>query len=72
MNKKNLEEDYIQHTLGMINAMIAGHCIGITFSAKEYGTEYHYDIGEKLRQQIEKDIRKLYKYAKKQGKLSAK
>jgi hypothetical protein len=62
---------YLENKLGLIQASIAGHCIGVSFVIKE-GGDYHYDMGEKIRLQIEKDIRQLYRYAYNQGRKDSK
>lgn len=56
---------YLDNKLGLINAMISGHCIGIVYVAKMYGEDYHYDKGEKLREYIEKEVRNIFNYGRK-------
>lgn len=63
-------ENYLQDKIGLINASIAGHSAGVSYSAKVFGRTYHYDDGEHVRQMIDKDIRKIFKYAYKLGKKS--
>ena len=73
MAKSKNQEAYLQNKIGLVNAMIAGHCIGLTFIAQEKGAkgfDYHYDMGEKVRKQVEKDMQDLYRYAFNQGRKS--
>jgi len=70
MNKKPTNK-YLEHTIGLIQASIAGTQIGANFLGLE-GKEWHYDYGVKIREMIDKDIRKLYKYAYNLGKKTLK
>ena len=35
MAKSKNQEAYLQNKIGLVNAMIAGHCIGLTIIAQE-------------------------------------
>jgi len=62
---------YLENKIGLVNATIAGHCIGLSFVAQEKGAKdffYSYEQGVRVRETIEKDLTMLYRYAYNQGK----
>lgn len=57
------EKEYLENSLARIQALVAGACIGANFAGL-MGREWHYDMGKFGREIIEKEVKKLYKYAK--------
>ncbi|MES2408781.1 MAG: hypothetical protein V4509_00590 [Patescibacteria group bacterium] len=64
------QNNKLAHDIAVVQAMIAGHCIGVSFNAKVNGTSYHYDHGNELRKVVDHDIRKIFNYAYNLGKKS--
>jgi len=58
------EEQYLERSLARIQALFAGSCIGANLMGLG-GREYHHENGNTARQILEKEVMKLYKYAKK-------
>jgi hypothetical protein len=58
------EKNYVDNALGKIHAILAGASIGANIVGLN-GREYHYDMGERARKEMEKVVMKLYKYGKK-------
>jgi hypothetical protein len=44
-----IKEEYLSHKIGLVNATIAGALIGTSMIAKQYGRDYHYDDGKRIR-----------------------
>lgn len=63
---KDKEREYVENSLARIQAVIAGACIGSNLAGLQ-GREWHYDRGKMVREMIEKEIMKLYKYAKRKS-----
>lgn len=67
------EKKYLENKIGLLIATASGHAMGASFAAWKNGVQYNYDMGSRMRKQIEKDMRDLFKYAynagKKEGKL---
>lgn len=58
------EKQYIENAMGRIIAFMSGACIGSNLAGLE-GKEWDYDMGERARDIITKEVMKLYKYGKK-------
>jgi hypothetical protein len=60
------EEKYLQDKLALIRAIVLGSLWGAyMYPKKDWGESAQYQL-EKAMEIIEKDVRKIYKYAKKQ------
>lgn len=60
---------YLENKIGLVEAMVAGHCMGITYVArgnKDYA--YTYEAGAKVREMIRKEITEVFRHGYKLGK----
>lgn len=55
------KQNYINNSLGRIQAMASAMCIGSNYKGLE-GSMWHYDDGERGRLEIEKEVKRLVKY----------
>ena len=65
LNDNKRKQNYIENSIARIQAYIAGMCIGSNLKGLG-GREFHYDDGERGRNEITKEIKKLVKYLTKE------
>lgn len=59
-------KEYIEEKIGMILATVAGHAIGVSFTAMQ-GKEYHYNHGNRIREMIRRDVLNIFHHGIKIG-----